>query len=311
MEKITKPFHYRDILIVLAFIITFFILGSFYDLKISNALYDAVSTNMFGVVMSGVAEWPIYFTIVFSGALLILSTLKCKKSIKIISIIVGSFAIIAGSILAFETFQNISNFQITEQYESLIKYLGLALVLVITGLIVFFTLTKLNKLDSKVTLHISITLLLIIGFELITFTFFKYLWSRPRPYYLVLEPTASFSSWWQLNPFFALSQDHSSYFTSFPSGHTATAMVMSILLPLLTLLCPKTKDNDKLRVILFYVGYGWALITALSRIYAGAHFLSDTAAGMLSTLIIYTVICKIMFHPNNKLYKYMGGQVNE
>ncbi len=54
------------------------------------------------------------------------------------------------------------------------------------------------------------------------------------------------------------------------------------------------KNNYKVRMIAFYIGLGWAIISALSRIYAGAHFLSDVGIGLLlgasSILLVQLVL---------------------
>lgn len=74
--------------------------------------------------------------------------------------------------------------------------------------------------------------------------------------------------------------------SSFPSGHTAAAMgvVVLLLLPFMF----KAFKNKK-RVI--FVGcYVYAAVTAFSRIIMGRHFLSDTAMSILVMTIIFIVL---------------------
>ncbi|WP_223694321.1 phosphatase PAP2 family protein [Leifsonia poae] len=57
---------------------------------------------------------------------------------------------------------------------------------------------------------------------------------------------------------------------SFPSGHTANAATMVVVL---AILFP--------RVWVWIAGAAWALLMAVSRTYLGAHWLSDTVGGLL------------------------------
>jgi len=57
---------------------------------------------------------------------------------------------------------------------------------------------------------------------------------------------------------------------SFPSGHTANAATMVVVL---AIIFP--------RVWVWAVGAAWAILMAVSRTYLGAHWLSDTVGGLL------------------------------
>lgn len=59
-------------------------------------------------------------------------------------------------------------------------------------------------------------------------------------------------------------------FGSFPSGHVANATTLAVVLILLTR-----------RVAMTIVGVAWVLAMAWSRTYLGAHWLTDTMAGMV------------------------------
>lgn len=80
-------------------------------------------------------------------------------------------------------------------------------------------------------------------------------------------------------------------FKSFPSGHAANAAIM-ILLGSLSLLDEKFKGKKDL---LFFIGFGFALVVAFSRIVAGAHFLSDVTIGILITFLFEIITIKIIW----------------
>ena len=85
----------------------------------------------------------------------------------------------------------------------------------------------------------------------------------------------------------------SSSFKSFPSGHAIYSASAMLVFPLLTMLNSKTRGLRALQIPLFYLGLIWAVISCVSRIYAGGHYMSDVAGGMLvfinSTIVIMVI----------------------
>ena len=74
--------------------------------------------------------------------------------------------------------------------------------------------------------------------------------------------------------------------SSFPSGHTAAAMGIVILLILPSIF----KPFKELKLPLFVFCYVYAGLTALSRMIMGRHFISDTAAAILIMTIVFIVL---------------------
>ncbi|GIT80892.1 hypothetical protein LLS1_25610 [Leifsonia sp. LS1] len=66
---------------------------------------------------------------------------------------------------------------------------------------------------------------------------------------------------------------------SFPSGHTANAATMVVVL---ALLFP--------RVWVWCLGIAWALLMAVSRTYLGAHWMSDTVGGLLLGAAVAVIV---------------------
>ena len=83
--------------------------------------------------------------------------------------------------------------------------------------------------------------------------------------------------------------------SSFPSGHTAAAMGIVILL-LLPFMFKPFKDK---KLPLFVFCYVYAALTAVSRLIMGRHFISDTAAAIL----IMTIVFMVLTPKFEKLYK--------
>lgn len=83
--------------------------------------------------------------------------------------------------------------------------------------------------------------------------------------------------------------------SSFPSGHTAAAMGIVILL-ILPFIFEPFKD---LKWPLFVFCYVYAALTAFSRLIMGRHFISDTAAAIL----IMTIVFMVLTPKFEKIYK--------
>ena len=136
-------------------------------------------------------------------------------------------------------------------------------------------------------------------------------WARPRMRLLVSTGNDSyFMPWWQLGGTLkqrligeGISPDE---FRSFPSGHTACAAcaMLAILLPTL-----KKQWHDKERICLA-VGAGWTLLVAVSRIWMGAHYLTDVVMACLIALGV-SVLGIYLFYFNQKLFRKIWTLVAE
>lgn len=164
------------------------------------------------------------------------------------------FEIIAGVVLLQNSF--LDNF--------FMSILFLSSKLIIFG---FLTgLFLLNKDRQKWLLPLWIT----IGFSTIVSFFIKILGHRLRPYQLDLVPMSTFLE----------ESSHLIWNFSFPSFH---AMFVFCAVPLLSKKFPK----------LNYAWFVFALLTGLSRVYFGFHFLSDVLVGGFLGYLIGAIIIKL------------------
>ncbi|MCH4015202.1 MAG: phosphatase PAP2 family protein [Solobacterium sp.] len=109
----------------------------------------------------------------------------------------------------------------------------------------------------------------------------KLIWARPRFIYMD-DPQREFKAWYVINgP--ALVSDA---YKSFPSAHTVSAGT-SLSLCWLPCACTKLKDRKKTILVLTWIVI---LFVAVSRIFAGMHFLSDTLGGMGLAVLIYWLL---------------------
>ena len=91
----------------------------------------------------------------------------------------------------------------------------------------------------------------------------KLLAARPRPELAIIKMPSSFS---------------------FPSGHTLTSIVFY------SILCYLLAYNYKNKKIVTIIGFIFALLIGVSRIYLGVHYFSDVIGG-----IVIGIVCLLMF----------------
>lgn len=300
MKNIKNPIHIREYIIAISVGVILLILGNFFDYDLSVKLFNPNDPSTFGVIMSGICELPVCFCLAFGGSLLIIGR---DKNSKVTSILSFAFGILAMAFSLFYTYKTFKDIDYFNKHTLVINILGVVFSLIFNGAVIAFTFYKFRKYND-------LRKLFVIGFYLIIFvalvaliaTLCKYLWSRPRPRYIFNEFDSRdlFHDVWILDPFKALTVSKGDNFKSFPSGHTTYAATAMFVLPLLPLLSNNEKEDKKINIILFYIGVAWTLLSALSRIYVGAHFLSDVAFGMIISSSCGLLINKIMFRNENK-----------
>lgn len=105
---------------------------------------------------------------------------------------------------------------------------------------------------------------------LVVVSLMKQLWGRVRYRQILADPALAFTDWYHIN---GLGQPTH---VSFPSGHTANAAVIMMI----TLYFPRQKHW--LQPALYF----FIALMAVSRLFTGAHFLSDVLTGGAITLLI-------------------------
>lgn len=291
-----SPIKYREIIIVGLVGLILLILGFIFDFNLTSNVYDPVNTNMLGVILAGFSELPVCFALAFAGSILIIHRPRgVKKALQILSIVVGVIAIGFSLYYTYDTWQEYTTFAMNAGKDTVFKITGIIFSLLFNAIVVLFVIFFTKKFDKRNMLYLAIFFLIFVVAVSIVTTGAKYLWSRPRPRYIFKQEgdaLSLFKNAWELNPFYAFKEKECK---SFPSGHSAYATIGMFVFPLLTLMSEKTKEDRKLQIILFYVGFLWALITMFSRILAGAHFLSDVAAGFLFAYLLGFISLFVLF----------------
>lgn len=276
-----KPYYY---FIIIGIALIAFIIGSFCDLSLAEALYDKNN-----VVANSLESWLIgisFLMVPASGGYLLAYGLTQKKlPLKLLGIILGILAYIAmvfiyrGFVYQKNAGQEVTYQNVLYGYRlssSFLSYLIPALILIIPFLLAFFFADRSNP--AKL-LRISLIIIIAFALEHLTCELVKYLAMRPRYRFLVDSDLntvgATFTAWWNWNPF---SQTSGDCFKSFPSGHTAASCI-TLLSPLLVGCSKYRFKHDQL--VFFLLGCCFVLFVAIFRMIAGAHYLSDVSMGAI------------------------------
>lgn len=270
-----------------------FIIGSFLDLNISQAIFS--KNNGFGIFMSAFATIPGYGLLSFLGGVLFALTLKNKEQktwLRITLFVCAFIGLISGTYFSGDEI-----FSVNAYNKENLTYLGM-IICGIINLGIFAAGMWFAKFNKQKNMWLMIVLILL-GVAFISLvpgvTLLKNIFHRPRYRIAVYEGYVDFHNWWEpckeyktLMDTFSLAKEE---FKSFPSGHGGASMLFAVLLSFLPLINQKLM---KYQTPLFYVGFSWNLLTSFSRILVGAHFLSDVAMGSLLVLICYYIVNEII-----------------
>ncbi|MCR5332785.1 MAG: phosphatase PAP2 family protein [Bacilli bacterium] len=306
-----NPIKLRDIIIAACIVVAILVLGGIFDYKLTSAVYVPGNESWFGIVGAALVELPVCLGLGFAGGSLIFCRYKGKKVWEVFSIVIGALAILVSYYFVYDTFNDISKDIIRmQEHASVIKILAVFFAFIMEGL--FVGLAALGRFKWGFDQHdmfiLGIAMIIIAAASAIVSNGMKFLWSRPRPRYIFTldDPEAAFHPLWKLDPFKSITASikdksfKSNNLKSFPSGHTVYAGTAMFVLPYIACCSPKVRDDRRIMVALFYVGMLWCILAGLSRVYAGAHFLSDTAAGFGTTLLVGSLINYLLLFRKKK-----------
>ncbi len=271
------------LMIPLALSILGIILGSFYDLTISDHI---VSVNdPFSAFCETLGESIGYFIYALGGLLCFFGLFPRKKTVyKVLGVVIGLLASV-GSIyyLGSHMSDNGTNHGIVMN-QALAYSVAVFLILFYSLLAVIFL--DHHNLDNS--LKLGLVILLASLLQLLLINLLKKIGCRPRYRFLIDTSLNTegdvFRPWYLFQPF-AKSGDN---FKSWPSGHVGTATLTLML----TCLCPLFRFKYKgMEYVTYFVTLAYTLLIAYTRIRCGAHFLSD-----VSTALLVSTFCIGLLH---------------
>ena len=284
--------------IVLGLFVLGFILGTFLDLSLTEAIFSR--DNTFGITMSAIGTLPGYMILAaLGGGFVALALHRQYKTLYKVLLYVGALAGFGAAIF----FSGREFFGPNGFTNEKIKWVGFLIALPIAcgcGFLGYY-LTK--KSENKYLWLIYLIAAIAIFMALVPgVTLIKVIFHRPRYRTLSLYPDIDFYPWYKrcadYKEFMAQYNLTSEEFKSFPSGHAGASSVFMIGVSLLPLI---NKKFEKITLPLFYVGFAYALFVSFTRILVGAHFLSDVSMGGLLTSLFLLINNEVLIAINKKI----------
>lgn len=301
MKKLKRTYR-RCALVVLAVLVILMVVGSFLDLQISKLLYPGHESSL-GQFFAAFGELPAFLCFTCAGVLLFLIRGRLRRDWDVL------FLITSALLVAFGLVMNIR--EACDNVPALPAWVAILVTVFAAAVAGAGVVLLTRQCPAKTVLRFLLTLVFVSFVTMVLINVIKVPWSRARMRLLVSTGNDTyFMPWWQLGGALrqrlvgeGISPDE---FRSFPSGHTACAAcaMLAILLPTL-----KKQWHDKERVCLI-VGALWTLLVAVSRIWMGAHYLTDVTMACLIVLGV-SVLGIYLFYFNQKLFRKIWALLAE
>ena len=301
MKKLKRTYR-RCALVVLAVLVILMVVGSFLDLQISKLLYPGHESSL-GQFFAAFGELPAFLCFTCAGVLLFLIRGRLRRDWNVL------FLITSALLVAFGLVMNIR--EACDNVPALPAWVAILVTVFAAAVAGAGVVLLARQCPAKTVLRFLLTLVFVSFVTMVLINVIKVPWSRARMRLLVSTGNDTyFMPWWQLGGALrqrlvgeGISPDE---FRSFPSGHTACAAcaMLAILLPTL-----KKQWHDKERVCLI-VGALWTLLVAVSRIWMGAHYLTDVTMACLIVLGV-SVLGIYLFYFNQKLFRKIWALLAE
>lgn len=288
------------IYVAMAVFVVMIIVGSFLDLQINKAIFSA--NNGFGITVAALSMMVGYGILSAMGGMFLYHGLKITKVTwqKVLFILV-SVVILALTVVlcARKEFFGINGWNIRS-----LVWLGYLLSTPIMGACMFGGYLIAKKVNNpRLWILVAIGAAFVALALLLGTTAVKSIFNRPRYRLVVNEHPNLFYNWWErcTNSKDLISQYGygAEEFKSFPSGHVSVSTLTIFGATLIPFVYGK---EIKHQVLYFYIGLAYALFVAFTRMWVGAHFLSDVGMGGLITTICAYACYEVVIH-NPKLYE--------
>ncbi len=280
-----------------------FIIGSFFDYEISRALFSNKNPGSLTVSVLGNTFGYGMFGFLGGGVAFFAYKYQIKKLYKGLLFALALISYAAGVYFAGKEVFGTNGFDGVAP-----KFYGFLIMIVVHAAIAFvgFKVTSMSDNPHLWIVYLVLALVMIFVF-LACITGVKSIMHRPR-YRSVVNAGLEFYPWYErcanykeLMEIYDLTSEE---FKSFPSGHSASAMVI----PMFNLFLPYVnKKFTKASKIAFVVSMVWGLAVMFSRVHLGAHYLTDVSFGAMVT-VLFSLIASLFLSNIKKLNAYIKNQ---
>lgn len=287
----------KHLFIALAIILSGFILGTFLDKNISDAIVVG-EVPILSLLVTGFGEYASSGTIAFLGMIAIFYPLKHfnKTNWKVL------FALAGVVLILYVSYEQGKSMMDLDAFGKLFPELfSKKIMLPVVGFVVLSPMIILgylgqDKINTQQLFNICIVVggAIVLGLLLNKVT--KEIIARPR--YRIAELYGiqnSFTPWYkplsEESKNILLASVDASELESFPSGHASSSAYFMLALPFFANLLDSLKNK---KTMLFYIGFGISLLVSMTRVLQGAHYLSDVMYGMLISVVMIFIANEII-----------------
>ena len=318
--KRSKTF-YISVTIVSAILLSLLILGTIFDLQISQLFVNIprgsyYSNNIFAIIGETFGENILYVLLEISFVIMFYYFARCCTKSKWLNAFVCAFFAVCGVVVCFycinKTLNYLSiytNFGLDVYLANQMGKLSVFAFSVVVNVVTFLSFYKISNESIKQLVGFALCVMVVSLISNAIVQGSKYIFCRTRFRAMLYEGYDNFeyfTNWYQINTnkFASTSEFYEDYFKSFPSGHTCAA-ASSFLLILLPSFYSKTNTLGWKITFSTFAGI-YTFLVALSRIVAGAHYLTDVLVGGLVTIICvfitkWFVVDKMVYKTKQKI----------
>lgn len=282
-----KVYNLKTFIVLCVLIVGCLVVGSLYDMQISNVLYNNNDSFAKACAVVG-AGFPAGVAVCAAAVMMIVSDNRKFKSVTIIKWIIA----IAGAFFGLYTMAG----DVLKEGGSIIV---LIVELVVLAVFSFLFYLRIRKYDDKKRLVLySLALFSIVAGGGIVTLILKKFFARPRMRLLISHPLINFTEWYSpdnAQKIKYLAQGIAEgEFKSFPSSHAFFSTCAALLWVI-----PTFHDKLKGKELLFFIiGIIYSIVLCITRVICGAHFVSDVtigfAIGIISQFVCYFVYLRYL-----------------
>ncbi len=236
------------------------------ELELANKIMD--TDNHFGLFFEIFGYWPFFVPMLLSTSFFLFYR---KKRSRIINILTG-FLCVLGIIISSGYLGGITTFFILGYLGKPVSAIIIVpwLIIAALGIIAIRCIPK--RYISTLSKAANCIITFVLASEAVSWAL-KLPWGRIRPRDVGIK--GDFTPWFILN---GLSGNQ-----SFPSGHTMESTGIFIVIFLLVALNPKFA---KYKTLLTVFGTFWVMSVGISRLFLGAHYISDVVTGAVLSITV-------------------------
>lgn len=273
-----KVFSTKNLIVILLTYIGVMIVGAFMDLDLSVLICN--QDSFIAELIFITAYMPLGFFFLFGGLLMIYGDNHKVKAFTIIRYIIAFCALCCSVFYLF----------IENEGASLVLQI---IEFIIVIILAFIAGAKCKKRSKEMLTRFSLFILATTVISCWAIGITKMVVCRPRYEWLLTSGLKNYRGFYQIDKTLKETSIAAGVskemFKSFPSGHTCSVAMLSLMFTL-----PILFNSPKKRCeLLYFVGVVLMIITGLTRIIAGAHFLSDVATGAFIAYFVMFIVEKI------------------